>query len=220
MSLRFLFIDRTRRSSVALYPTDACPADAEPLDASAPSAAAFRSQAGFTLAELFSATLLTLLFFGWLTYAYLSVVKAVTAWQEQWALAGSVNRIMDRMTRDLEEAVSIDSLSASYLACSFADGRPLIYTHQDSAVWRNGRSLVRPEIRVVTLTMTRLEAEEDPLTGGRRLQEGSPEKASDGARWLRVKITGLMKDRHLSAEQTVRLYRLRPAILRAMSDPS
>ena len=41
-----------------------------------------KNQSGFTVIELLSASLLMLIFLGWLTWAYLMVTRAVFAWQE------------------------------------------------------------------------------------------------------------------------------------------
>lgn len=167
------------------------------------------NQSGFTVVELLSAGLLTIFFFGWLTYAYLTVTRITLRWQEEWALASVTHRALGQITRDLEDTVILEALSPSRVTGIRTDGQRITSVQRDDGVYRNDRKFGNAEVFLKTLHMAGLWDEMDSATDLPERTD-TPRRPPDR---LRVTVVGQTGDRTCTAQTIVRLYGLRPTLV-------
>lgn len=173
-------------------------------------------QHGFTVIELLAASLLTLLFFGWLTSASVTVTRATLAWQVEWAVAAETQRAVATLTRDVERAVILEGVSPSGVTLTRTDGRTITYAQRPDGVYRNEQKMGGLGVTLTALQLTGLWACVDSVSGQRCLTEVPPGAVADTTgvppAWLRIVVVGQAKGRTSTAQTLVRLSCQRPAL--------
>ena len=152
-----------------------------------------RKEQGFTTIERLSATFLTMLFFGWLTVAYITVTRAVLKWESAWQLSSATHQAMAKISLDLERAFHIRSLSDRGITIDRDDGQIVTYAQNDSSVIRNDLILGFGEVGIDSLHISQAGLDGDKLHV-----------------YLVTKHNGI----RYTCRTVIRLYSLRPQVIR------
>ena len=124
---------------------------------------------GFTTLELLAATMLTFLFFGGLTSAWLMVSRTLLKWDVEWSIAATTHWAIMRISTDLESAHYIEVTSDAVLV-SRTDGVDIYYRIGSHGVLRNDILMATHGARVTDLTIGKREMPVENLSFGDEIE--------------------------------------------------